>query len=64
MKIKILYLAHETKLNGATKSLLNIIDCLPDSVEAYVVVPKNEGPLIDDLKKNSIDYIYVKYYPC
>lgn len=64
MKIKILYLAHETKLNGATKSLLNIIDCLPDSVEAYVVVPKNEGPLIDELKKNSIDYIYVKYYPC
>ena len=64
MNCNVLYLAHETKLNGATKSLLNIIDTLPDEITAVVVVPRNDGPLIEELKKRAINYVYVKYYPC
>jgi len=64
MNCNVLYLAHETKLNGATKSLLNIIDTLPHEITAVVVVPRNDGPLIEELKKRAINYVYVKYYPC
>lgn len=64
MNCNVLYLAHETKLNGATKSLLNIVDTLPGEITAVVVVPRNDGPLIEELKKRAINYVYVKYYPC
>ncbi len=64
MRIKVLFLAHETRLNGATKSLLNIIDNLPNEIEAIVIIPRQDGPLVEELNKRSCGKLYVKYYSC
>jgi len=40
---KVLYIAHEDTKGGATHSLLNILDNLPDDVHPYVLIPKTLG---------------------
>ncbi|NLZ46431.1 MAG: glycosyltransferase family 4 protein [Clostridiales bacterium] len=56
--MKVLMLAHESSLNGASKSLLNLIDTLSDVNEYYVAIPFLEGPMVEELKKRDVTIIH------
>lgn len=43
MKKKVLYVAHENTKGGATHSLINIIDSLPNNISPYILIPKKIG---------------------
>ena len=61
MKKSILFIAHEIGLNGASKSLLNIIDELQEEYDIHVLV-KGTGKLTDELSKRKCSVIVRKYY--
>ena len=51
--MKILYIAHEWAINGASQSLLNLIDKLQDRCEFIVICPCIDGPFVEELKKEN-----------
>lgn len=58
--LKILYIAHERKLGGATLSLLSLLDEMKKrGHEIYVVVPTAKCPMADELRKREIPFIAV-----
>ncbi len=58
--LKILYIAHERKLGGATLSLLSLLDEMKKrGHEIYVVVPTVKCPMAGELRKRKIPYIAV-----
>lgn len=58
--LKILYIAHERKLGGATLSLLSLLDEMKKrGHEIYVVVPSAKSPIAYELKKRKIPFIAV-----
>jgi len=61
MKPKILYIAHETGFNGASKSLLNIVEEFQDKYDIYVLI-RGEGRLSEELKKHKCKIIIRNYY--
>jgi len=61
MKPKILYISHETGLNGASKSLLNIIEAFQDKYDIYVLL-RGEGKFKEELKKYKCRVLTNKYY--
>lgn len=61
MKKGILFITHEIGLNGASKSLLNIIDELQDKYDVHVLV-KGMGKITDELSKRKCNVIVRKYY--
>ena len=56
--MNILYIAHESRLGGPNKSLLEMIDQLSEENNIYVVVPIKRGFLVDELYKRNIPVIY------
>ena len=56
--VNILYIAHESRLGGPNKSLLEMIDQLSGENTIYVVVPIKRGFLVDELHKRNIPVIY------
>lgn len=56
--MRVLMLSHEKNLNGASKSMLNLIDSLKGSVEFVVVVSFDSGPVYDELKARNILCLY------
>lgn len=56
--VNILYIAHESRLGGPNKSLLEMIDQLSEENNIYVVVPIKRGFLVDELYKRNIPVIY------
>lgn len=48
--MRILYIAHVVEIGGASIALLNIIKGLPKTIEVGVMLPKQEGWLVDELK--------------
>ena len=54
-KPKILVLAHEQYLNGASHSLITILDGLKSMYDFLVVVP-DTGLMVDELKRININY--------
>lgn len=56
--MNILFIAHESRLGGSNKSLLDMIDQLLADNNIYVVVPIPKGFLVDELQKRSIPVIY------
>lgn len=60
--MKILFIGHESELNGASKSLLNIIAELKDKHEIYVLTSYKDGSFINELNKRNISYIYAPFY--
>lgn len=65
--MKILIVAHNSFLDGgANRSLLMVLDILIKKygVNPIVLVPKKEGPLIDELEDRKIDWIQCNYYGC
>ena len=61
MKPKILYISHETGLNGASKSLLNIIETFQDEYDLYVLL-RGEGRFKEELVKYKCTIITQKYF--
>ena len=62
--MKLLYVTHEMNLGGATRSLLGIIDeMILKGHKVFVLVPKKEGELIQELEKREVKIVYCKYYP-
>lgn len=57
--MNILYIAHESRMGGANKSLLGMLDEIRKHHKVYVVVPIKCGFLIDELNKREIPYIYL-----
>lgn len=59
MSSKILFYGVSSHLGGAERSLLDFLKYYQKSKDPkpfYVLLPKNEGPLIDELKSNKIEY--------
>ncbi len=56
--VNILYIAHESRLGGPNKSLLEMIDQLSGENTIYVVVPIKRGFLVDELHRRNIPVIY------
>lgn len=52
--MRILAIAHEKELNGASLSLLEIIDCLSARHQFWVLTSYGEGPFYDALKARKI----------
>ena len=60
--MKVLFVTHEMDLNGATKSMLNLIDCFKENHQIYVLVSENYGPLYDKLLEQKVTIIVQPYY--
>lgn len=60
--MKILFIGHENELNGASKSLLNVISVLKDKHKIYVLTSYNNGSFINELKNNNISFVYFPFY--
>ena len=59
--MKILVISHESELNGASLSLLGIIDCLSQRHQFFVVTSSDSGPFVDELKKRKQSVITLPY---
>lgn len=59
--INILFVSHEEKLNGASLSLLGMIDELIKDNNIYVLTCFRKGPFIDELKNRDLRVIYAPY---
>lgn len=61
--MNILMFTHERNLNGASKSMLNLIDELgAKGVNFYVVCPYREGPVFDALAERGITILYHDFH--
>lgn len=61
--MNILYISHEKDLNGASRSLLGIIDEINKlDVKVHVLIPYKSGKFIEELKKRDVKIIYSKYF--
>ena len=61
MKKNILVIAHEPMLNGASKSLLDIMDELKDKCNFIVIVAYDYGLFLDELIKRDLKVYYVTF---
>lgn len=59
---KILFIGHESDLNGASKSLLNIISSLEGKKQVYVLTSFDNGPFYEELKKHKVKILVYPYY--
>lgn len=57
-----MFIAHESKMNGASKSLLNLISFFKQYSEIFVVVSNNEGPFYEYLLKEKVHIIVQPFY--
>lgn len=62
-KPRILVLAHEQSLNGASHSLITILEGLNAMYEFLVIVPDN-GLMVDELKRISVSYVILNLPRC
>ncbi len=64
MPSKVLFYGVSSHLGGAERSLLDFLKYYQkskDSKPFYVLLPKSEGPLIDELKANGIEYATLSF---
>lgn len=59
--MNILMITHENKLNGASKSMLNLIDQMKDEHSFVVLCPFNNGPIYEELAIRNIPVLYVPF---
>lgn len=60
--MKILYITHESQLNGASKSLLELIKILEDNNDIYVLTAFNKGAFFEELQKRNVKIFIQPYY--
>lgn len=59
--MKILFIAHEMELGGATLALLELIENLKErNVDVCVLLPNDKGILFDELQRRNIDILTCK----
>lgn len=59
--MRILYICHHTKLNGGTKALLNLLDEVAKKHDIFVLLPSDEGWLVEQLQQRKIKIYTTKY---
>lgn len=59
--MKIMTFTHESELNGASKSLLSLIDHLSDQHEFWIVTAFGEGPFYDEVKSRGFHILVFSY---
>lgn len=59
--MRILYIAHVVDIGGASIALLNIIKGLPKMIEVGVMLPVQEGWLVDELRKYNCQLFFSNY---
>lgn len=60
--MNILFIAHEQMINGASNSMIDIIDKLSDRYNFTIVTPFNNGPFVDEMKKRNVEIYYAPFY--
>ncbi|KYC64649.1 glycosyltransferase family 4 protein [Heyndrickxia coagulans] len=60
--MNILYISHEKDLNGASLSLLGLIDELIKDNKIYVLTPYKNGAFVEELKKRDLKIVKTKYF--
>lgn len=60
--MNILLIGHESDLNGASKSLINIADVLEKKHSVYVLTAFNSGAFYNELKKHNVKIIYYPFF--
>ena len=60
--MKILFIGHEKDINGASKSMLNIISQLEGKNKIYVLTSFAAGEFINELKKHNVKILVTKFY--
>lgn len=58
----ILFIGHESDLNGASKSLLNIISILENTNNIYVLTSYSEGAFYDELQKHTVEILVYPFF--
>ena len=61
MKINVVVVAHESMINGASFSLLNLIDKLKDKCNFIVISPYDRGKFVDALATRNVKVYYVPF---
>lgn len=59
--MRILYIAHVVEIGGASMALLNIIKGLPTTIDVGVMLPAQEGWLVDELKQCNCHLFFSNY---
>ena len=57
---KILLVSHETKLNGAPRSLVSIAEILKSDFQLIFLLPSEDGELLEILEKHGFNYYIIK----
>lgn len=60
--MKILLIGHEAKLNGASRSLLDIISVLEKKHEIFVLTAYNSGDFYDELSTHQVQILCYPFY--
>ena len=60
--MKILFIGHEKELNGASKSMLELIKSFQDRHEITILTQYNKGEFINALQELNVKILYKRYY--
>ena len=60
--MNILFITHEQMINGASNSMIDIIDKFSDRCNFTIVTPFNNGPFVDEMKKRNVEIYYAPFY--
>ena len=60
--MNILFISHEKYLNGASKSLLELIKCLQEKHDITVLSSYKDGKFMDKLKEMNVKILILPYY--
>lgn len=61
-ELNILFVTHEKKMNGASKSMLNLIDEMKNNHTFIVLSKTKDGAVQDELRKRNVRIISTPYY--
>lgn len=61
--MRICYIVHRPNLNGASRSLLDLLDGLDRTRFEPVVLVNSRGPLLDELRQRNIPYFFAPLIP-
>lgn len=59
--MNILFICHEKSINGATRSMLNLIDELQKYHKFYILLRFNEGEVFDEVNRRKLPYLFCPY---
>lgn len=56
--MNVLFITHEKNLNGASKSMLNLIDELSNKHNFYAISPFSDGSVVEELNRRNVKVFY------